>query len=58
MVSADGVEIDPEKIQALSDWPESDNIKTLRSFLGFTGYYRRFINDYTGIASHLMTWCG
>ena len=45
-VSADGVETDPEKIQVLSDWPEPHNIKTLRPFFEFTGYYCRFIKDY------------
>ena len=39
--------------QALSDWPEPHNIKTLRSFLGFTCYYRRFIKDYVRIIKPL-----
>ena len=41
-----GVETDPDKISALASWPEADSVKALRSFLGFTGYYRRFIKDY------------
>ena len=53
VVIVDGVETDPEKIQALSDWPEPHNIKTLRSFLGFTGYYRRLIKDYAKIVRPL-----
>ena len=53
VVSSEGVETDPEKIRALSDWPEPHNIKTLRSFLGFTGYYRRFIKDYAKIVKPL-----
>ena len=46
VVSHSGVETDPDKISALASWPEPDNVKALRSFLGFTGYYRRFIKDY------------
>ncbi|MCG8034660.1 MAG: DDE-type integrase/transposase/recombinase, partial [Candidatus Thiodiazotropha taylori] len=53
VVSADGVETDPDKIKALSDWPVPHNIKTLRSFLGFTGYYRRYIKDYARIVKPL-----
>ena len=45
VVSEQGVETDPDKIKALTDWPVPHNIKTLRSFLGFTGYYRRFVKD-------------
>lgn len=53
VVSEHGVETDPDKIKALSDWPEPHNIKTLRSFLGFTGYYRRYIRDYARIVKPL-----
>ena len=52
-MSESGVQTDPEKISALASWPEPDNIKSLRSFLGFTGYYRRFIKDYAKIVKPL-----
>ncbi|XP_035862265.1 uncharacterized protein LOC118496109 [Sander lucioperca] len=53
VVSANGVEIDPAKIAALTTWPRPNNIKELKSFLGFAGYYRRFIKDYSKIARPL-----
>ena len=53
VVSQNSVETDPEKIEALASWSEPHNIKTLRSFLGFTGYYRRFIRDYAKIVKPL-----
>ena len=53
VVSANGVETDPEKIKALSEWPVPHNVKTLRSFLGFTGYYRRYVKDYARIVKPL-----
>lgn len=53
VVSESGVETDPDKISALASWPEPENVKALRSFLGFTGYYRRFIKDYAKIVKPL-----
>ena len=53
VVSENGVETDPDKLDALTSWPEPKNVKELRSFLGFTGYYRRFIKNYAKIAKPL-----
>lgn len=49
IVSADGVAPDPDKIEAVTTWPMPTNLKTLQSFLGFCGYYRRFIQNYSAI---------
>lgn len=53
VVSEKGVETDPEKIEALKSWPVPRNLKELRSFLGFAGYYRRFIKDYAAVVRPL-----
>lgn len=53
IVSGDGVATDPSKIEAVSTWPRPTNLKTLRSFLGFCGYYRRFIHNYSAIVRPL-----
>lgn len=53
IVSERGVETDPEKIEALKTWPSPTNLKELRSFLGFSGYYRRFIKDYSRVVKPL-----
>ncbi|KAL0150798.1 hypothetical protein M9458_053880, partial [Cirrhinus mrigala] len=53
IVSEKGVETDPEKIRALTSWPRPTNIKELKSFLGFTGCFRRFVKDYSKIAKPL-----
>lgn len=53
IVSQNGVETDPEKVAALKTWPSPKNLKELRSFLGFAGYYRRFIKDFSKIVKPL-----
>lgn len=53
IVSQNGVETDPEKIKALKTWPKPRNLKELRSFLRFCGYYRRFIKDFSQIVKPL-----
>lgn len=49
VVSEHGV----EKIEAIKAWTCPKNRKELRSILGFSGYYRRFIKDYLQIAKPL-----
>ena len=49
VVSSEGVETDPEKIEKVKNWPTPTNADELRSFLQFAGYYRRFIKDYSKI---------
>ncbi|RXN35846.1 Retrovirus-related Pol polyprotein from transposon 412 [Labeo rohita] len=53
IVSERGVETDPGKIETIKTWPCPKNLKELRSFLGFCGYYRRFIKDYSHIVKPL-----
>jgi len=40
VVSKDGVETDPDKIKAVAEWPQPENVKQIKSFLGFCNYYR------------------
>ncbi|GJY23087.1 ty3-gypsy retrotransposon protein [Tanacetum coccineum] len=46
VVSKDGVAVDPEKVQAVLNWPLPRDSKEVRGFLGLTGYYRRFVKGY------------
>jgi hypothetical protein len=43
VVSADGLEVQEEKVAAVKSWPIPTNLHEIRSFVGFCSYYRRFI---------------
>ena len=43
VVSASGVSVDPEKVEAVMSWDRPKSVFEIRSFLGLAGYYRRFI---------------
>ena len=53
VISKDGIRTDPEKINKVLEWPVPRNSKELMSFLGFAGYYRRFVKDFSRIAQPL-----
>ena len=53
VVSRKGIATDPAKIEKLSDWPRPDTAIAVRSFLGFSGYYRRFVKDYATLVAPL-----
>ncbi|GBG73501.1 hypothetical protein CBR_g16844 [Chara braunii] len=52
-VTPEGISPLSDKIQAIQEWPEPRNITNVRSFLGLTGYYQRFIKGYSKIGTHL-----
>ena len=45
-----GVATNPKKVEAVIKWPTPKTVHDIRSFLGFVGYYRRFIKDFSKIA--------
>ena len=55
LVTREGIKMDPKKIQAVSevDPTSLNDVSKIRSFLGLTGYYRRFIKQYSRISAPL-----
>jgi len=53
-VSFNKVEMHPNKISAVQNMKEPTNVKELQQFLGLTGYYRRFVQDYARVAAPLV----
>ena len=51
VVSASGVLVDPEKVKAVMSWDRPKLVFEIRSFFGFAGYYRRFIEDLSQLAT-------
>ena len=54
VASADGIQTDPDKCSALENWPVPASAKAVRQFLGFAGYNRRFVKDFSKIAKPLF----
>ena len=53
LVTEHGVKPNPNKIEAIVNYTEPKCQKDIRAFLGLTGYYRRFIKDYSHITKPL-----
>ena len=49
VVSGKGISTNPKKIEAVTKWPTPKTVYDVRSFLGFVGYYRRFIKNFSKI---------
>ena len=55
MVSKAGIGMDPAKVSAILDWPVPRTVKEVQSFLGFANFYRKFIVNYSELATPLTT---
>lgn len=53
IITPGGIEMDPEKVAAITAWEPPTTKKQLQRFLGFANFYRRFIRDFSGVAKPL-----
>ena len=53
IISREGVATDPAKTQKVADWPVPTSKREVQQFLGFAGYYRRFIREFAHTARPL-----
>ena len=54
IVGRTGLACDPEKLSAVRNWHEPNRVKAVHQFVGFVGYYRRFVNNFAEIADPLV----
>jgi hypothetical protein len=53
VISERGIEVDKAKVEMVEQLPPPTDVKSLRSFLGHAGFYRRFIKNFSKITKPL-----
>ena len=53
VVTKEGISLDPKKIKAIEDWSVPKDVTDVRSFMGITGYYQRFIEGFSRIVNSI-----
>lgn len=55
MVSAAGVEVDPDKVEAVRGWPTPKSKADRKAFLGLAGYHRKFVPNLADVAAKSLS---
>jgi hypothetical protein len=52
--AGEGIKVNPGKVEAIKKWEAPTTVKGIRSFIGFSNFYRGFIKNFSKIAAPLM----
>ncbi|SYW77577.1 uncharacterized protein UHO2_02385 [Ustilago hordei] len=55
IIKLTGIEMDPEKVHTVKEWPMPESIHDIQRFLGFANFYQRFIAHFAHIAKPLTS---
>jgi len=55
VISKDGISVDPDNIKAIINWHVPKDVPEVRSFMGITGYYEKFIEGFSRIANPITS---
>jgi hypothetical protein len=54
VISANELMMDPDNVEVIKNWPSSRNVFKVRCFHGLVSFYRKFINNFSGISATMM----
>jgi len=54
-MSREGISVDPQKIEDITQWPRHNNAIEVRSLLRLVGCYRRFVQNFSKVATALTS---